>query len=494
LLIVGAIIYLVIEFGLRTSGSFFHSEKIFVLLVLILLPIIVCIFLNLKPNPKGYLNEPKLDYKNSYLITFSSLKNNYIFGTGPGTFIYNYSLYRDKSANQETDWQYRFYNPHSYLLNLLGSSGVAGILSYLLILTLIIDLAILYFVKHFSWQNYESIIPLLVPTILLIGAHFVIDFSLLLIFTFWLVLSLFILKLKEAELPGYASKTIAFKNKNFLIFVKFILVVIIFGLVILFYLGTRYWRADFYFYQGDEVGMQKAVELNPSRLNYKTDLAKYYLNKLKVELMKPKSLRSDDIIQASLDNSLKYANLAVLDQPRSVVAQETAAMVYRDINQLSQEKTFEAIKYFETASQLEPTNPVFYTELGKEYLSAGLTNEAEATFYKALELKNDYEEAEFGLAKVLEKQGKPNEALKIFDKLLEIYNDPQIYYEKGRLYFNQGETDKAVENFREAVSLNPSDYNYLYSLSIALDSQDEKVEAQIYLRKALEINPDLEVK
>ena len=112
-----------------------------------------------------------------------------------------------------------------------------------------------------------------------------------------------------------------------------------------------------------------------------------------------------------------------------------------------------------------------------------------------LELKNNYHEADFGLARLYGQQGKTDEALEILDELSKIYKDERIYYEQGRLYYNQGEIDKALDRFLKVVEINPIHSNALYSIGLALELKGEEKLALEYFKRVLELNPDsLEVK
>ena len=65
----------------------------------------------------------------------------FFFGTGPGTFQYNYALYHNPLTNLTNFWGVRFVQGHSYITTALSTTGVAGVLSLIAIITLFLWIA-----------------------------------------------------------------------------------------------------------------------------------------------------------------------------------------------------------------------------------------------------------------------------------------------------------------------------------------------------------------
>jgi tetratricopeptide (TPR) repeat protein len=258
---------------------------------------------------------------------------------------------------------------------------------------------------------------------------------------------------------------------------------------------AKYWLADFYVQAGGEENLIKAVRFNINRTDYQMRLVKNYLNKIRGEMLKPKDSRDSDLIQKAIDDSFSWAKIAVKIRPYSVANQEILAIVYRDVKSFTQGNELWTVKTFEQAFKLEPSNPVLLTELGKAYFEAEMMDEAEKSFLGAIKLKSDYRESDFGLAQVYAKKGENEKALAIFSNLAEIYNNEQVFYERGKLFYNEGETDKAMEDFLRVLEINSSHSNAMYSIGLALEKKGEKDLALKYFKKVQELNPDsLEIK
>jgi O-antigen ligase len=105
----------------------------------------------LKPLNQQSLNQPAL--KNQPVVTNSldirkivwqgalALGKKYpIFGTGPETFAYAYYFVRPASHNLTSEWDYLYNKAHNEYLNYLATTGLVGLIAYLLLIFLVIIL------------------------------------------------------------------------------------------------------------------------------------------------------------------------------------------------------------------------------------------------------------------------------------------------------------------------------------------------------------------
>ncbi|MEK7067811.1 MAG: tetratricopeptide repeat protein, partial [Patescibacteria group bacterium] len=241
----------------------------------------------------------------------------------------------------------------------------------------------------------------------------------------------------------------------------------------------------------------RAVKLNPQRLNYRLALAKDYVNEVKADIFLLSTPGQSETItaerkaklQTNVQQALKEGQAATAIAPNSVMAWETLGAIYRDIRLIAVGSLEPAIRYLTKASELEPTNPVLLAELGKLYLANGQTKEAADAFEQAAEFKGDYWEAQVGLAQTYDSLGQTDKALVILEDLISRVQTPEIIYESGRLYYNQGKIDKAIERFKEAIALRPDYANAVYSLGAAYKKQGDKIRALEQFQKVLELNP-----
>lgn len=505
-LLVGLLIYDDRKEKTFVSGlESWYFRIILVLSVILVLLIFPKINLSEQFIDKKLSTEIRLDHINALSIMKESLKEKPILGSGPGTFIYQFSLYRDANFNNSSVWQYRFDKSTSYILEIVTTLGVLGFLSYFLILSLFYYLIFILRKKITAMKNKNNrgmMISLIISFTIITIAQLVYVVNITLLFSFWLLLALIMALAFEIKSKAFREVTIQlgqtgpseekldFKKRQEIFYI--LLLVIISGWLVLAVTEIKYLIADIVYARttDKEANITRAIELNPNRFNYQVSLAKFYLNKAQAESLKPSELRDNQLIQASISSSINLGKQAVGLNPNSVVTHETLGMIYRDVRQMTVGSEPWAVESFKKASQLEPSNPVLFTELGKAYLNNNMLAEAEESFRKAMELKSDYHDAKFGLAKVFIKKGEEAKALVILYELSQVALDPEMLYEQGRLFYNQGETEQAINNFLKVLELVPNHSNALYSLGLAYQVLGDKDKALFYFNKVLEFNPD----
>ena len=284
-----------------------------------------------------------------------------------------------------------------------------------------------------------------------------------------------------------------------------------------YYQLVKFYRADMIYVQASQAidllqkseDLEKAVELNPFQVQYKIVLARVYLNQVLGEMRKPLSERNQDVISSKAYYAISHIKGESLPvdfdvsemtrpmikgaaelAPNQVAVWETMGMIYRDIQGVAGGAAEWAINSFEKAIDLEPTNPVLRTELGKLYQER---EKSLAEFEKAVELKPDYFDARLQIAFLFEREGNLEEAISEIKGLVERHPlNVEALFQLGRLYFNNEQTDLAIQQFQKVVSVLPTHSNALYSLGVAYESQGKKELALKIFRNVLELNPDNE--
>ncbi|MFH1583108.1 MAG: tetratricopeptide repeat protein [Candidatus Falkowbacteria bacterium] len=504
-------VMLIIGAGLLVIFRFleveFNFKKILNYYLLIPATLMLAAFLMLaapQANPAKIIlgrelpKEARLDYKTSVLITKNALIANPILGSGPATFSHDFSLYRPTEFNQNDYWQIRFDKSSSHFLEMLATTGLPACLSYFLIVSLVIYINIILFIKYLrnresimANENYNLISNIFTVFILLLVSQLFFYVNTVLNFSFWLFTALAVAFWQSLN-PSIFKEKIIDLNKTILFFRVWLLILFFSGALWLTLAGfeIKFFAAELAAAssQNREAGLLASVKLNPDRANYNINLAKFYLNRLRLEAVKPEGKKDDSFIQLNISESIEAGKLAVGAAPNSVQAYETLAMIYRDVRPLTIGSETWSVQFFNSALRLEPTNPILAAELAKAYLNNNDTANAEKYFIKASELKGDYYEAKFGLAKVYLKNKKDNLALNLLNELAVQVYDPEIFYELGRFYYNHGEIDKAIERFKLVLSISPKHSNSLYSLGIAYETKGDIEEALKYYEKVLELN------
>jgi tetratricopeptide (TPR) repeat protein len=483
----------------QLAGQRIFSRSWLLAVVLALVAILMLVWprLNLARPALGreLPKEALLTYGQSWAVVKEVVKQYPALGSGPGTFAQDFSFYRPVELNQSLFWQIRFDKGSSHFLEMLATSGFLAGLSYLLIISLAVYLNAVLIRKYFrvlSQQERNLIAVLFIVFALLAFAQFLFLTNTVLNFAFWLCLGLLAAFWQSHEQALFKEKII---NLNGRVFFQRL------GLAVLFFLSAAWLVLATYeikFFTADVLAAQKtnrqtalimAIKLNPYRYNYQVSLAKFYLNKARAEAVRPAERGNQAAIQQTIGRAIDAAKQAAVRAPNSVLALETLGLVYRDSRPLTLGSEPWSVKAFAQALALEPTNPALASELAKAYVNNNDLVNAKKYFYKALELKSDYYEAKFALAKAYLKEKKDSEALVLLEELAHQIYDTEVYYELGRFYYNHGQIDKAINEFKRVLGRMSGHANSLYSLGLAYEAQGDIKEALKYFAKVLELNP-----
>jgi adenylate cyclase len=82
-----------------------------------------------------------------------------------------------------------------------------------------------------------------------------------------------------------------------------------------------------------------------------------------------------------------------------------------------------------------------------------------------------------------------DKSINILEKLISEYpNDAQVNYRIAAVYARMGENEKSLEYYNRAILLNPQ-WGFFYNASFTLKHSREYSKAEIFLKKALDLNP-----
>ncbi len=431
---------------------------------------------------------------------------NILLGTGPGTFIFDYSRYHPALLNRTIFWGTRFSTGNSEVLDWFVTKGVLGGISLIFLLCL----AIYFSIKRLARAEdpFGLKVGLLVSIIGLTGAGFLTFFNFTLWFAFWFLMGgllFYTSKQKEIDLSSSSLRLIS----SFLF-----LAITVMALVLLIFQGQKYLAQTNYSkgiklsQQGkiDQaiVYLQKATRLNPSVDVYWRDLAQLYLSRANF-LSQESGLKPDRtrLINESISEGIKSLERAIDECPVNVANWNVKGFFYRSL--IGTPKAGEiALASYQKAAELEPASPFAYGEMGRVYIlmaqeSKKKKEEKEAkeqlslavkSLEKAIKLKPDYAPAHYLLAVAYDQQGKKEEAIAKLEELEKISpRDIGASFQLGMLYWRKKETDKAQREFEKVIKLNPNYSNALYMLGLVYDKKGEKEKAEKLFEKVAQLNP-----
>ncbi|MFA4880778.1 MAG: tetratricopeptide repeat protein [Candidatus Doudnabacteria bacterium] len=142
--------FIILSFGIAKEKEYINKGWLIVPAAILVIAIFATT-LGIPSIIKGKLpSEVSLSFKLSMETTRQTLWHgffNFLFGSGPETFGYDFSSFRPASFNQNIIWNVRFDKANNTYLELLATSGALGILTYIVILLIFIGSSSLLLIK-----------------------------------------------------------------------------------------------------------------------------------------------------------------------------------------------------------------------------------------------------------------------------------------------------------------------------------------------------------
>lgn len=161
------------------------------------------------------------------------------------------------------------------------------------------------------------------------------------------------------------------------------------------------------------------------------------------------------------------------------------AKVFLEVNQ-----TNYALADVGRALLLDSTVAKYYLTISDVYFRLNKPNKCKNALVKAVELQPDYTEPLYRLAQFELYLRNYQQSINYANDMLRIDSrDDRPFMVKGLNYKELGDTAKAIENYLEAITENPDNYDAYVELGILHYSMGNPL-AEGYLKSALEIRPE----
>jgi len=450
------------------------------------------------------------------------LPHNPMLGLGPEGFIYGYALYKPDTINQTIFWNVRFTSGPSEMLSLLPEIGILGFLAFIALLGIFLTRTIKHLISSEKNLNHlaEIKVGIFSAWLTLLISWFLCPQNIVLLFVFWLLLSfLTVINSNEEDI-----KTVNLKTSNKVAaFVSFGFIIIMIAITGLLYLEGSKFVAEAKYQTGLnlinkgelDAGIDKIIKAtvtNPYEDRFYRGLAQFFIlqinQNLKNQTLDPQDQANK--VQVGISNAINSAVRSTVLNSKNVDNWIIRGFIYRNLITLVSGSGDWAIKSYETALTLEPSNPFIYLEIGRTYVNEAdllinqaqkdeqaknqmndYLNKAVEAYGKAIELKSNYAPANYEIALVYDQQGKTNEAISKMENSLQLVpQDTGVIFQLGVLYYKTSQFDKAKAALAKAVSLDPNFSNARYFLGLLLDTEGNKSAAIEQFEKIAELNPD----
>lgn len=463
--------------------------------------------------------------KHSWSIAQSTLQEKPLFGSGPGTWIYDYAKYRSVAVNTSQFWTVRFDRGISAFLTMIAMLGLIGTSLWLILVGSIASVFTNRLIKEKEEASWNATLTVFVGWFTLLVLAFVYNYNVVHHFAFWLFLALLGVLLSKNKFE-WNQKTKSWVSG---LLMGLLVIVGVGAMSATWICGQRlvadikYSSAVASFQKGDSIDtsiekLKSAVTMNRLNDNYHRNLSQAYLVKVGQMLQgspdEAKIKEAGNVIQMAVNS----AKEAINQSPSNVDNYSNLGIIYQAITSFIPGADEMAIKAYEQALILEPNNPVFMNEVGKLFVLRSdayrtLLNSKEQQarddaqknvnaeldkaadwFNKAISVKPDYAAAHYNLGLAYERQNRLPEAITKFEQVLSVNNqDASVAFQLAILYYRNGNKDGAKALFEQVVQVQPTFADARWFLSSIYEEEGKFDLAIEQIKKVQETNPDNQV-
>lgn len=431
-------------------------------------------------------------------------KENAFTGIGPNKFADAWRLYKDPSINQTVFWATDFNGASGYLTTLFVTTGILGILAWVLFLGLFLyaGLRMLFRSVHTDRFWYFIGSSSFVGALYLWGMSFVYVPGAAILILAGVFTSITFAAYAALVSTTPLSFSIAANKRAGFALVCVVMVVIVGATSGLYYVGQHYssihtfGNAIYELQRGGDIKIAEeriaSAFTSSQNESYALQLASYQLAKINALLAVPElSTEQQQTLQSSIQNGLGAAQIAIDKDPTDALNWSTIGSIYSILASAGVEGAQDkARESFAQAREFDPTNPL-YPLLGAQLSSrTGDLAAARAGAIAAVQLKQNYTDALFFLTQIDIAEGKVDDAVATTRAIISLEpNNPARYYQLGVLQIARQDFDGAIAAFSQAIQIDTDYANARYFLGIALAQKGDTDAAIEQFQAVLALNP-----
>lgn len=497
----------------------------------------ISIFFLLAGNIRiGNLNLPPevtLNNTASWEITKGTLKQNFLLGSGPSTFSYNFSKYRPDTFNQNVLWNLRFQNPSNSFWEIVNTLGVVGTVAVIVFFLIFISSVFLILSTKKELEDKIPLLGVFSSTLGLIAASLFVNVNgpLVIIFMIGAALTMAAAGLTRPQIFSEINLSLKASPK-YALGLAFLFLAVTAGVVMLIVLLVKTYVADVYVKQATKAAnieeaagkINQAIGLVNYRDVYYLSLAQSFLDIANLELQKEKP--DVNKIQQAIGASIQSGQKATELSPKNVTTWESLASIYQGASIVAGDALEFSRDAYSRAIDLDPKNPALRIGLASVYRQQAAQKEkaeerepflrkAEEEYKKSIDLKQGLSTPRYGLSLTYELWNRMNEAIDEGQIAISLTPSNLDYrFNVGRLYYNRGvnsqpgetnkkdestalkndDLDKAENIFKEIIKEEDKYINAHFNLGLLYGKENKKSEAKRELQKAIDLAGDQKTK
>ncbi len=362
-------------------------------------------------------------------VTKGVIKQSPVLGLGPNKFGEAWAMFKPESINSTLFWDVSFESGSGLLPTLLATAGILGILAWLAFFVLFLVAGVRsLFSSIKNGVNWERTAFFVLSLYLFVASFFYFSGSVMFLLSLAFV-GVFV-GLSSARNPEeeFSMSFLSDHRKSFFSIMALIVLIIVSAATSFKFLER--FASVSYFNKAltassvpiaqDAIG--KALALHTNDLYLRT-YSQIYLIKLNSIATKGGTLSDADKadLQATVDQVVRSAQLAVAYNPKNYLNHKLLGSVYQTLGSIGVKDMFgKALESFQNASALNPLNPGIKLSLAGAAFANGDTKGAIDYAKQALALKPDYVDALVTLSQLAKSQGDNAGALSYAEQALAI--------------------------------------------------------------------------
>lgn len=403
----------------------------------------------------AFPKEIQLPLNASWKVSASAFRDAPFMGTGPSSYLFNFTTYKPLEFNALQFWNISFDTAYNEFLQVLGTLGLVGFVGLVALCMLVVHISrksLATDTADTSDGAHTLVFALAVSgllSVVLLAIHATTLVSI--VVTFFVLAALMASqksvrdRVMELSLGLKASTA---DNKQFDLLPVIIFIIFLIGAVPLLYQLFNVVSADYYhrqaLAQANTNGtktyeyLQKAETLNPYVDLYRVDMAQTNFalaNAIATNALQnaqnqtqasPAAALSDQdrqTIQTLLSQAVNEARASTVLSPRSARNWEVLASIYRNITGVAQNAITFSLDAYGRSIQRDPLNPALRVNVGGLYYSLRNYDLAIRFFSDAANLKPDYANAYFNLSIALRDKGDLQNARAVAEQTVRLLSE-----------------------------------------------------------------------
>jgi tetratricopeptide (TPR) repeat protein len=503
-----------------------QRSRLFAISLFLLLAAVLFILLGDKLSPKlnqfGRPQELIPSAGTSMSIAQKVLSDSLIFGSGPNTFGFAWDRFRDPAVSNTIFWQARFTTGYSSFLTLVAETGIAGILTFLIL------------VAAFLWQGVRAlgrvggeksayVRSAFAGALYLFLMWFLMPMSAPLMLLTFVFIGLFFVTCAETGMVRARVVGLFETKERGFVFSLLIIFLLVAGVGGIYFETTRYLGAlafgkgvQVFNIEGSVNGAEKVIV--EQAITFDSSQDRYFRTVAQLEYIKiQRAFNNTSLDQKTRQEQFQDAYQKAIAAARSAVElgksdannYRVLAQIYELAIPIDPNVADLALENYDKARKLNSADPSLFVDIARTYLAvadvtlirgggstskqiaSGKRDKAIEMLNEAVKLKSDYTEAHFTLSQLYVAQGKLDEAIQSAEQATRLVpNDVGVLFQLGLLYYRKENYDAAQAVLQRAIELNPNYSNAKYFLGLIYDRKNRPQDALKLFQDIAQLNPD----